>query len=544
MKKSSWVPFILPGLAITKTVMTETELLIYLQSGQTSAPCPRCQTVSRQEHSSYLRQVQDTPIGLLIVRLHLKVRRFRCSNQKCEQQTFAEQYPDIVGRRRRRTHRLITNLAQIGLALGGKAGVRLADKLAMTASPSTLLRLLHQMEAPAITKPRVIGIDDWAFGKGRDYGTIIVDHETGKAIDVLAKRDCKTVKEWLEKHPTVEIVTRDRFGNYQEAITQALPEAVQIADRWHLLRNLREAVERYLVKHYQTVRQLLLHSFQGDEKQVQATVAIKHRRYAPGPGRDALHAVRTEEREALFTAVKARLAQGIYTTDVAKEFNLSRRTVSKWLHCDTLPADTRGRFKQKCLIDDYVPYLRERIQAGCTNKSLLWREVVEQGFAGTRSLVGRWIRQNYNANVKTAESPVCKKTKAAAPCPRELAWLLIRRRDELEEEQKQLVNLLLQDDSLVEVRKLAHQFIQIVRNGLSDKWSSWLESCYGSSIQELKNFANGLERDRAAVYEAICQPWSNGRTEGYVNKLKFLKRQGYGRASFGLLRLRVLLVDT
>lgn len=134
MKKSSWVPFILPGLAITKTVMTETELLIYLQSGQTSAPCPRCQTVSRQEHSSYLRQVQDTPIGLLIVRLHLKVRRFRCSNQKCEQQTFAEQYPDIVGRRRRRTHCQITPINPVihWLIIGSKVtGYSFGEKLGL-----------------------------------------------------------------------------------------------------------------------------------------------------------------------------------------------------------------------------------------------------------------------------------------------------------------------------------------------------------------------------------------------------------------------------
>jgi transposase len=184
---------------------------------------------------------------------------------------------------------------------------------------------------------------------------------------------------------------------------------------------------------------------------------------------------------------------------------------------------------------EFTPYLCRRIEVGCTNKSQLWREIVEQGFAGGRSLVGKWIRQNYRANVKTTEPVVCKATKATAPCPRALAWLLIRHSDELEEAEKQLLNVLLQDEALAELRQLACKFIQIVRNGLTDKWATWIQRCCQSVIQELKNFAISLQRDSAAVYEAVAQSWSNGPTEGYVNRLKLLKRQGYGRASFDLL---------
>jgi hypothetical protein len=274
-------------------------------------------------------------------------------------------------------------------------------------------------------------------------------------------------------------------------------------------------VERHIAKHYQTVRQLVLvaQAAEDDREQVNANIGAKHRRYAPGPAREALHAARTEEREALFAAVKARLAQGVYTTEVAKEFNLSRKTVSQWHHCDILPSDTRGRFKQKCLIDDYVPYLCRRIEVGCTNKSQLWREIVEQGFAGGRSLVGKWIRQNYRANVKTTEPIVCKETKATAPCPRALAWLLIRHSDELEEAEKQLLNVLLQDEALAELRQLACKFIQIVRNGLTDKWATWIHRCCQSVIQELKNFAISLQRDSAAVYEAVAQSWSADKAD-------------------------------
>ncbi len=226
MTNSCDTPFILPGLVITEAVMTQADLLISAQSSQESAQCPKCGAISHQHHSSYKRQVQDTPVALLNVCLQIRVRRFRCNNRSCRQQTFAEQFPDIVDRRRQRTQRLINNLTQIGLALGGKAGAGLAGKLSMTASASTLLRLLHQMELPLSEDPRIIGFDDWAFRKGRMYGTLIIDHEKGKPIDLLPERDCETVRQWLKRHPTVEFVTRDRSGEYREAITQALPDAV------------------------------------------------------------------------------------------------------------------------------------------------------------------------------------------------------------------------------------------------------------------------------------------------------------------------------
>jgi transposase len=261
----------------------------------------------------------------------------------------------------------------IGLALGGKAGSRLAGKLAMAASASTVLRQIRGLEASVAATPRVIGIDDWAFRKGRDYGTIIIDHESGKAVDLLPARDCETVKQWLEKHPSIEIVTRDRSGEYREAIDQALPEAMQIADRWHLLKNLRDAVQRHLSRRYKAVRQLVVDSLASSADDVDNKNIAKRRRYAPGPAREEIHVARTDTREALYVAVKALYAKGVYTTDIAQEFNLSRQTISRWVKFESLVPDTRGRFKRKYLIDDYESYLCRRIAEGCTNQSQLWR---------------------------------------------------------------------------------------------------------------------------------------------------------------------------
>ena len=544
MTTSNCIPLLFPDLTVVETAVTETALYISVQSTEPSAACTKCGAVSKRVHSSYLRQVQDTPIGLFMVWLQLKVRRFRCDNPKCEGKTFAEQFPDLVGRRRRRTARLLVQLSQICLALGGAAGARLADKLAMRVSGSTLLRLLHKMEVPVTEEPRIIALDDWAFRKGRNYGTIIVDHESGRPIDLLPGRDSETVQEWLEKHPTIEVVTRDRSGEYRAAINEALPEAVQVADRWHLLKNLVKAIRRYFSRHRKSVRQLVIEAVEtGEFDPAELNVTEKHRRYAPGPSRESLHEARQAEREALFAAVKARHAEGVYTTDIADEFDISRQTVSKWVNSETLPPDGRGRFKRKCLIDDYVPYLRQRIAEGCTNKSQLWREIKEQGFTGSRTIVGKWVRENYNTDGETMEELSAKKVEVTVPSSRELAWLIARHADELEEDEKQLLAVLMRDAEIAELKQAAHEFMHMVRNGLDEEWASWLKNSCASAINELKNFAEGLQKDGAAVYEAIRQSWSNGPAEGHVNRLKFLKRQMYGRASFELLRLRVLLAE-
>ncbi|MFO7663447.1 MAG: transposase [Chloroflexota bacterium] len=226
---------------------------------------------------------------------------------------------------------------------------------------------------------------------------------------------------------------------------------------------------------------------------------------------------------------------------MAREFNLSRTTISRWVNSESLPPDSRGRFKRKCLIDEYEAYLRDRLAMGCTNQSQLWREICKQGFTGNRELVSKWIRDNGLSPRANSTNPAVKKGPVAVPRPKALTWLLIRREDELDEKEQYLLKLLLRDTNIAELRQVAHKFMHMLRNRSDSEWDSWLETCRQSAVKELRNFAISLKRDEAAVYEAIRQPWSNGGTEGHVNRLKLLKRQMYGRANFDLLRLKVLL---
>jgi transposase len=210
------------------------------------AICPYCERRSRRVHSRYVRRVADLPWHGVAVKLELHTRRFRCLNGLCTKRIFCERLPGVVAHYARKTVRLIAVLGRIGFAIGGETGARLARELGLTVSPDTLLRRLHRTSQDWPTTPRIVGVDDFAFRRGQRYGTLPVDLEQRLPIDLLPDREVETLSAWLKAHPGIEVVTRDRSKTYACAITEGAPSAVQVADRWHLLKNLREALEQVL----------------------------------------------------------------------------------------------------------------------------------------------------------------------------------------------------------------------------------------------------------------------------------------------------------
>lgn len=240
------LPFSLPGFEIDEVQEHLGRLEIFAHSVTVEAICPACQHGSRRVHSYYQRQPTDLPISDRRVRLMLTVRRFRCQNEQCPERTFAERWPDLLVVHGQRTKRLDLALEAVAFALGGQAGQRLALKLQMPVSGDTLLRLIHRTCLVGPDAPVVIGVDDWAKRRWRTYGTLIVDLERHQAIDLLNDRMTETLADWLRRHPSVEIIARDRSGEYTRGSDLGAPQAQQVADRWHLLVNLREAFERLL----------------------------------------------------------------------------------------------------------------------------------------------------------------------------------------------------------------------------------------------------------------------------------------------------------
>jgi transposase len=244
MEQSLFLPTGL-DLTLSNFQHTITQINLNVVSTQVSSQCPVCQEFSSKIHSKYLRVISDLPISGKIATINLQVRKFFCENLDCVRKIFSERFKQQLKSYARRFERLNELLSSMGLELGGNLAQRIGHLSFVKISASTILRLIIKCPIHAIESPKIIGVDDWAFKKRFNYGTIIVDLEKSKVIELLPNREAVTLTKWLIEHPTIETVSRDRSSTYASAITEANKEITQIADRWHILNNLTEGFELF-----------------------------------------------------------------------------------------------------------------------------------------------------------------------------------------------------------------------------------------------------------------------------------------------------------
>lgn len=540
------------GSCVDRCSVEPDAISIFVRTAATYASCPLCGSDARRIHSRYLRRLADLPCFGLPVCLEVTVRRFFCPRSDCPRRIFAERLPGFVQPHARTTERLCHAQSDIGFALGGEPGSRLSALLAMATSPDTLLRRVkHVTDEP--TQPRFVGIDDWAWLKGRRYGTIVVDLERSRVVDLLPDRDAETVKTWLNDHPGVELVSRDRWSAYAQATVDAAPGARQVVDRWHLLKNLREAIERLFERQFVVIGAALnnadstAHVAMDGEPAEVAEESLDDDQSQPSSAPTAESPRRQAQRERRqrrlerFEQVHECHRQGHSMRQIARELGISRCVVRRYLRCKTCPDWNPGRARRSRL-DAHREWINARLADGNQNALELHRQLIAMGFRGSYGSVRRYVTKRLGAVGKKRErSNAATPPTVPRPSAKQLSFEWVRRPDNRKPEEKlRLDAIRAGSDELASALELADEFAALIRKRSERNLSDWIAKAEASTCSEIRRFAEGIRRDEVAVLTALTEPWSNGPVEGHVNRLKTIKRQMYGRAGFVLLRARVL----
>jgi transposase len=551
-----------PRFCLDQVQITPHAVTLCLRTTSSAAPCPLCAQPASQVHSHYTRSAHDLPIQGRPVVLRLSARRFFCRTENCPRRVFCEQFPDLLVKHAQGTTRLHVTHRDIGLALGGEPGSRLAAKLGMPTSPDTLLRRVKQAR-PSTTPapiPRIIGVDDWAMRKGQTYGTIIIDLERSEVLELLPGRDGAELKTWLGRHPEVEVLSRDRWAPFADAATECAPQARQVADRWHLLKNSREALERFLDRYAGRIAEAFAppppaaqqpdpavkQEVAPDATSVpttEATLESVAGMPPPEPHKQQPTA-RQQQRSDRYQEVRRRHTEGQSLRQIAQEMRLSKNTVMRQVRSDHCPDWRPGRTGPS----QAGPY-RERIDAwlgaGNRNVAELHRQLQAEdsnlGYDVLRRFVARLLaaRGERRLRVNAAQPPP-----TPPPSAKGLSFAVIIRAEKRTEKQRtQVARLREVGAEVAEAVGMVEAFAALVRKQCGTTLTAWQEKARTGSSLELRRFAEGLRRDQAAVQAALDEPWSNGPVEGHVNRLKTIKRQMYGRAGLPLLRARVLNAD-
>ena len=440
-------------------------------------------------------------------------RRFRCPHADCTRRIFAERLdPAATAAHGRRTSRLDGVVHHLGVALGGRPAQAIARRLLLPVSNDTLLRTVRRRAPATSSAPRVIGIDDWAWRRGHRYGTLICDLERREVIDLLPDREPATVAAWLAARPSVEIIARDRGGGYGAGAAMGRPEAVQVADRWHLFENASAAFLSALTRAMRDVRSALGHG-PVDPATLTAAERLQHDGWK-----------RRTDAEA---AVLALHMQGVAIKEIVRRTGRSRKLVR-----DVVRGGRAEPFRPRSSSNEpWLDRLNAEWGAGCRNGAALWRRLRDAGFPGGLRVVTEWATRRRRDDATAA--PRC-------PSPRALARLLTLARDKLTRAEAIVVATVEREvPAIVAARDAVDAFHRLLRSRKVDDLGPWIEAALASPVA---SFAKGVIADRDAVAAAIKLPWSNGQTEGSICKLKTLKRQMGGRANLDLLRARLMPV--
>ncbi|MER5485924.1 ISL3 family transposase [Streptomyces sp. NPDC002812] len=488
------------------------------------AACPDCGRFSDRVHDRYQRKLKDLPIAGQGFVIRLAVRRFICGSEDCQRRTFAEPFSRLAAQRARFTARLNRALERVGLALAGRAGARLAAQLGFGAGRMTLLRRVIALPDPQFSTPCVLGVDGFAIRRGQTYSTVLTSVEDHRVVDVLPTREAGPLAAWLVRHPGVEIICRDRAGAYAEGARRGAPDALQVADRFHLWQGLGRAVETCVAAHRDCLRDP---SPSGMLPEATGGAAGRPPDDSAPVGR------RAERKKAAHALVHELLAQGHSRRAITRHLGWGLNTVLRYANAAHWQDTIRDNRPRSNRLDPYKPYLERRFAEGCTSITRLHSELIAEHAPVTYSMVRAHIATLRRVPAGAPPRP---------PTVRQVTGWLTRHPTTLTEADRAgLKEVLARCPELDTAAGHGRAFGEILTERLGSTLPTWVDAVDASQLPGLTGFARHLLRDLDAVTAGLTLDWSSGSIEGAVNRIKKIKRQLYGRAGFELLRKMILL---
>ena len=514
--------------------------VIYISASvyQSCSTCPICSKKSMRIHSKYTRMLLDLPISGHLARVNLKARKYFCDNQTCPRKVFTERFDYEIRPYYRRMLRSNDLLARMALELGGNTGAIISRYVGIPVSPSTVLRIVKKLEIqPKALTSGIIGIDDWAFKKGRTYGTVIVDLERREVIDLLPDREANTLSEWLKKHPEVRTVSRDRYGPYALGVKTGAPQASQVADRFHLLMNLGEATKRIFQSKGKELKEAF-NLYNNPSKEDLPEAPIQQLVTSKEETKEAVisSANISLDRQHKFEKVKELHVKGFSIRQIARAVNGSRVTIKKYLNMERL---SKRESPNSTNLDAFINFLTHEDNNRKTYREL-HQTIATMGFNGKYSQFCQKMNQICEIKPLFRQrviSPIPIKTWS----PTRLSLMLYMEPDQLQRNGDHEFLKLLFDKcpEIKQMGQLVKDFKKLFQYKQDGLLKAWIEEASKSECG-LKHFAKNLSKDFDAVNNSVITPFSNGQVEGQVNRIKNIKRKMYGRASFQLLRKMVL----
>jgi transposase len=513
-----------------------------------AAICPDCGVSSTARHSSYLRHLKDLPVQGRPVKLTVRVARWRCRNAGCQRQIFCQRLNEVAHQHARETKRFGEILQLLGHAMGGRPGERLSARLGMSVSDDTLLRRVKRWARlrPPIRPITALGVDDWAWRKGYGrYGAILVDLERRRVADLLPECSAVAFEQWLREHPGVQMISRDRQGSLAEGGRRGAPAAQQVADRFHLIQNLQQAVQTELAcqRAHLTIPAREFVRLQ-EKNEAPATVTISRpRRVRPNPSQQEVRQQRWQQKGELFEMVKSLRAQGFNVTAIMRQAGISRALVNKWLRLEECPRRAK-KTPRPGMAEDFREELWRRWEQGQQEGKQLFAEIRKRGYVGSYASLMRFLApwREARSAVKASQSSEAIHPGAVRHIsPRTAVALLSKPKSQLGGKQSEMVEILKRRcPGFATLRHLVLSFRSILCRGKVSSLRLWAEKARGTGLEAIGRFVRQLRKDWTAVENAVKHVWSNGPVEGHINRLKNLKRQMFGRAEFELLRARTL----